>query len=76
MCWLCYPLPFVLAKCMGPIQNSITRKVGLFSKEFKETSMLFCNSINHFFSRSSSDLLDTQVAEEKVQPKSRVCQIK
>lgn len=49
----------------------------LLSKEFKETSMLFYNSITHFFSRSSGDLLlNTEVAEEKVQPKSSVCQIK
>lgn len=46
---LYYPLPFELAKCMGPIPNSNTHNVGLFSKEFKETSMLFCNSIHPFF---------------------------
>lgn len=64
MLWLYCPLPFVLARCMGPMQSSITRNVRLCSEESKETSVLFCNSINHFFSRSSGDLLsDTQATE-------------
>lgn len=62
----CYGVSFELAKHMGAVDNSITHHVRLFSKDFKEASTLFCNSINLLFSRSSADLFSNT---HQIQPK-------
>lgn len=45
-----------LAKHMGAADQNTAYRVQLFTKHFKKTRTLFCNSNIFFFSRSSSDL--------------------